>query len=85
MRAYVGHGPETIFLEQKLPRVARFYAAETNDLERMTLLAEGDIDFVIFGPHEAKLGDFDPATAPYLAWRFESGRYSIYAVVRDAQ
>jgi len=80
LRAYVGHGPETLFIRDKLPRVAAFYTAATADDERRLLLAEAGIDFVIFGPREAALGGFDPRTSPYLAWRFETGRYAIYAV-----
>jgi len=80
LNAYIGHGPETLFLQGKLPRVAAFYNANTSDDERRVLLAEAGIDFVLFGPREAALGGYDPRGAPYLAWRFEVGRYAIYAV-----
>jgi hypothetical protein len=78
--AFVGHGPETIGLGDKLTQVARFYAERTSDADRRRLLEEGGIDYVIFGPHEARLGSFDPRTATYLGWRFEAGDYAIYAV-----
>jgi hypothetical protein len=79
--AYIGHGPETIFLAEKLPRVAAFYAAATSDIARRELLAAGRVSWVIFGPHEKALGEFDPEAASYLAWRFEAGNYRVYEVL----
>jgi hypothetical protein len=76
--AYIGHGPETILLDRKAPLVAAFYQSTTADVDRRTLLATGRIRYVIFGPHERALGNFDPARAPYLQWRFAIGNYSIY-------
>jgi len=80
--AYVGHGPETIFIQDKLPRVRAFYDADTPDTERLRLLEDGGIDYVIFGPHEAALGTFDASTGAYLSRQYEAGRYAVYAVVR---
>lgn len=79
--AYIGHGPETVFLTQKAPRVAAFYRSSTGDAERRQLLADGRIAFVIFGPHERALGGFDPARADYLRARFAIGDYAVYEVV----
>jgi hypothetical protein len=81
LTAYIGHGPETVWLEEKRPRVARFYAAGTADAERQALLADGGIRYVLFGPRERVLGDFDPAAADYLVWQFTLGRYAVYTVV----
>ena len=58
--------------------VSAFYQSTTADADRRMLLAAGRIRYVIFGPHERALGNFDPAQAPYLAWRFGIGSYSIY-------
>jgi hypothetical protein len=81
LAAYIGHGPETIGLSAKVPRVARFYAAGTPDRERQALLAEGHIRFVLYGPHERTLGGFDPAAASYLQPIYRQGDYAVYAVV----
>jgi len=78
--AYIGHGPETVFLAQKQPRVAAFYRSSTADADRRRLLAEGRIAFVLFSLHERALGDFDPDTVDYLRWRFTSSDYAIYEV-----
>ena len=80
--AYVGHGPETVFLAAKLPRVAAFYRSDTLPTDRLALLADGRIGYVVFGPHERALGDFDPSAAQYLSPRFKAGEYSVYQVVR---
>jgi hypothetical protein len=80
--AYVGHGPETAFLVEKLPRVAAFYQASTSSVERRALLSDGRIAMVIFGPNERLLGDFNPDLArDDLRWRFSAGDYSIYEVL----
>jgi hypothetical protein len=79
--AYIGHGPESVFLAQKQPRVAAFYHRSAPDADRRRLLADGRIAFVLFGPHERALGDFDPARVEYLRWRFSSGAYAIYEVM----
>jgi hypothetical protein len=81
LRAYIGLGTETLRLGEKGPRVAAFYAAATPDADRVALLRDGGIAFVILGPYERALGSFDAASAGYLARRFQSGAYAIYEVV----
>jgi hypothetical protein len=81
LRAYIGLGTETLHMAAKAPRVAAFYAAGTRDADRLRLLQDGGIDYVLFGPPERALGSFDPAAAAYLVWRFEDGRYAVYQVL----
>jgi len=78
--AYIGHGPETLYLKEKEPRVAAFFRPETSDAERQRLLADGRIRFVLLGPPERALGDFDLDAAPYLRRKFASGEYAVYQV-----
>jgi len=80
--SYIGHGPETVFLATKQPRVTAFYQTAETDEDRRRLLNDGRIDYVIFGPHERALGNFDPTAVPYLQRQFETGNYAVYAVVR---
>jgi hypothetical protein len=79
--AYIGHGSETAFQAIKTPRVAAFYQAATSDSDRVSLLTNGRISYVILGPHERALGDFDPASVPYLQLREQGGDYATYEVV----
>jgi hypothetical protein len=82
LTAYIGHGPETVFLSQKLPRVQAFYQPQTSEAERRQLLTEGRITYVLVGPLERVLGDFDLDSADYLAKRFEQGEYAVYEVIK---
>ncbi len=55
VKAYVGHGPETINSEEKEDLAERFFAGELDADYRRALLAE--IDYVFFGPLEAEISD----------------------------
>jgi hypothetical protein len=78
---YIGHGPETVYASEKRPRVTQFYQASTSAQARQQLLAEGHVAWVIWGPYEQALGDFNPATAGYLRQAFSNGVYSVYEVL----
>ena len=80
LTAYIGHGPETVFLADKQPRVEAFYSAAASDADRRQLLADGRISYVLFGPFERVLGGFDPAGAAYLSLRHSAGDYTVYQV-----
>jgi hypothetical protein len=80
--AYIGHGSETAFLTAKLPRVAAFYQTATSAADRLAILDDGRIAYVILGPHERALGQFDPSSASYLQLHDQNGAYSVYEVVR---
>ena len=83
--AYIGHGPETIQLEAKAPRVAKFYQAGTSEADRRALLSDGRVSWVIVGPAEKALGDFDPAADPsaaaYLRREYSAEGYAVYRVM----
>jgi hypothetical protein len=55
VKAYVGHGPETINSEEKEKLAERFFAGELDADSRRALLA--DVDYVFFGPLEAEISD----------------------------
>jgi hypothetical protein len=76
----VGHGPESAGIAELEPQVRRFYQEETDDLERISLLREFNVDFVFWGPEEQQLGGWDPGEATFLALFFEGSGYEIYRV-----
>ena len=78
----IGHGPESVHLEELSPRVAAFYQPGTPDSRRLALLDEFGVDFVFRGPVERALGDWNPAEAEYLSLVFQQGGYEIYRVNR---
>jgi hypothetical protein len=80
IRVLIGHGPETLYFEQKQEAVKRFFAAATDDGWRQELLAKYGIVYVFCGPEERALGDWNPGGAPYLAQVYNQEGYSIYRV-----
>ena len=82
-RVFVGHGPETIHLDEKLPLVKRFYSAATDDAWREAFLREWGIDIVFVGPFERALGKADLRGKPYLILEYDTGGYQVYRVTSD--
>jgi hypothetical protein len=88
LRVVIGHGPESVGLETLRPRVERFYLADTNDLDRMTLLKEMEVRYIFWGPEEVGLADnpsdaWNPAEAAFLRHIFTQGSYQIYELRED--
>ena len=79
-RAFLGHGPETAYSDQKRELVAEFYHSATSDAWRREFLRQWPITYVFFGPLEKKVGQFDPAQADYLALVYDRDGYQIYRV-----
>ncbi len=82
-RVFLGHGPETIYVEEKEDIVRQFFQAQTSDARREEILRQYNIAYLFYGPAERALGDFQPATKPYLEEAFTNGRYTIYAINSD--
>jgi hypothetical protein len=53
LRAYLGHGPETLVSERKRSEVQRYFAHQMDANERGQLLAQ--VDYIIYGPNERRL------------------------------
>ena len=82
-RVVLGHWMETVDYEGKQAAVARFYAKEMPDAERMGLLEEWGARYVYVGPGERALGGFDPAATPYLSPAVSVGEVAIYRVQEE--
>lgn len=52
VRVVIGHGPETVGLEELQQQVLDFYAEDTSDAERRVILEEHQVDYVAWGPTE---------------------------------
>jgi hypothetical protein len=83
-RAFLGHGPETAHSRDKSELVAKFYDSATADDWRRQFLSEWPITYVLVGPLEKALGDFDPTHTDYLALEYDQAGYQIYRVMRTA-
>jgi hypothetical protein len=82
LKVMVGHGPESINLEQLRSVVARFYQVDTPDAERIKMIDEYGIDYVVWGPYERGLGKWNPELAGFLEPLQSNGDYKIYRVAR---
>jgi hypothetical protein len=81
-RVFVGHGPETVRLDEKRALMGRFFDPTTADTWRQELLEEYGIDWVFWGPYERAQGSFDPQTAPYLETAYEHDEYAVFHVAQ---
>jgi hypothetical protein len=79
-RVVWGQWDETAFFEEKKADVAAFFDTTTADSERQAILRRYGVDYVFYGPSERDLGDFDPASAPYLKTTFSVNEVAIYQV-----
>jgi uncharacterized membrane protein len=80
-RVFWGHWCETADRPGKGLEVRAFFSASTPDEQRRDILRRYGVAYVFYGPREKALGDFDPATAPYLERTFNEGEVSLFRVV----
>lgn len=78
VRALNGHGPESLNGAALRERIACFYSSACAETERMALIQEFGIDYVIWGPSERELGDWDPNQWVELQEVFASGAYQVF-------
>jgi uncharacterized membrane protein len=81
-KAFLGHGPETAYSNEKLKLVAQFYDRATPADWRYDFLSQWPITYVFFGPLEKKVGQFDAAQTGYLKLEYDHDGYRIYRVVK---
>jgi hypothetical protein len=80
VRAFVGHGPETVQADAKIAMLSEFFAGDDDNFRRQ-LLRDYEINFLYYGAAERALGDFSPGTAPYLEQVYDNGSVQIFQVV----
>jgi len=81
-RVFVGHGLETVDVDDKEAMAARFFSATTDDAWRRGLLEQYGVDYIFWGPAERAMGDFDPGRTAYLRPIYNTNGYSIFEVER---
>lgn len=82
VRTITGHGPESTGAEVITPRIQRFFEAGGTDAERLSLIRDYDIRFVMVEPGDIRVGGWDPSTAGFLdlAYIGTNGAISVYQV-----
>ena len=81
--AFLAHWAQTVDYYDKVERVARFFDASAPDGRRVETLRAFGVDYVLHGPAERNLGDYDPATAPWLELAFSTSHVDVYRVALD--
>lgn len=83
VRVLVGHGPESIDLEFLQSKIAEFYSAGTENDWRRQFLRENGVLYVVVGPRERALGEWDPGSVDFLKQEVFQGEYFLYKVVTE--
>jgi len=60
--AFLSHWAKTVDFFQKRNLVDHFFSANATEEERNQILSNYSIDYIIYGPAERQLGDFNPST-----------------------
>lgn len=79
-RVVLGHWAETVDYDERKRDVAAFYGAKTSDADRIAMLAQFGVRYVVYGEDERALGDFDPARVDYLHKVYEADMVSVHQV-----
>jgi uncharacterized membrane protein len=75
-----GHGPESINFRVINPEVEQFFMDTTSDQDRLDLIHTFNIGFVIWGPNEKALGQWNPNYDNFLTKIYENAEYSVFKV-----
>jgi hypothetical protein len=78
VRVVAGHGPETAGLAELLPRIDGFFQRSASDDDRMAFIQEQKVNYLIHGPRESDLGDWDPRDWNCLELVASHGEYDIF-------
>jgi hypothetical protein len=80
VRVVIGHGPESVGLNDLNRMVSRFFQLGMPDQLRLKFLREQNVRYVFWGPEEREIGGWDPYQADYLVPVYHQGDYSIFEV-----
>jgi hypothetical protein len=80
VRVHAGHHNETAWVDERRAELTRFFQSSTPDAWRRDLLRRHIMTYVLYGPEERALGDFDPAQAGYLKEVFANSEVRLYRV-----
>ena len=82
LRTLIGHGPESVNLEELSSAVNNYYKLEGNDEERNKLIEEFNIKYVFFGPLEKNIGNYlEITTQDDISLIYKQSGYSIYETI----
>ncbi len=77
---WIGHGPQTINLEEKFIKSQWFWSTNDDSEARRQFLHEQKVTYVWYGEHEKKLGSYDPDSKGYLRLVYANADVKIFRV-----
>ncbi len=78
--AYIAHWAQTLDFYTKRDNVARFFDADTPEVERQRILKEHSVDYILIGPAERALGAFEPSEGDTYQLVFSSPQVNVYRI-----
>jgi uncharacterized membrane protein len=78
---FLGHYGFNPRVLEKSKMVRQFFQKETPDYQRKKIITDERISYIYYGRWERMVGDFHPASAPYLEMVFSNERVNIYRVL----
>lgn len=82
-RTFIGHWAQTLDFYGKRDLVSAFFNSALSDEDRQKIIETYNVTYVIYSPQEAKLGDYDPASASYLEAVYDTGGVRVFKVTSD--
>ena len=81
--AFLSHWAQTVDFYGKRALAEEFYAVATTNARRQQILEQYQIDYVLYGPAERTLGEFQKQGKPFLQAVFTTPEVILYAVNQD--
>ncbi len=78
VRTVIGHGPESVNASLLTPQVENFFKASTPDSDRLDLINEFGIKYVILGPEEQAPGCWNPQQSNFTQLFYQNSAYKIF-------
>jgi hypothetical protein len=75
-----GHGPESMNGAETLGLKKAFFQPQTPDSQRIQILSNYQVAYVVWGPYEKAYGSWDPGQAPYLEQVLQVKNYRLFKV-----
>jgi len=80
-KAFLAHWAQTVDFYDKVDRVEGFFDLSVSDDERTETINKFNVAYVLYGPAELQLGDYDPAVAEWTELVFSSAHTRVFRIM----
>ncbi len=80
VRTVIGHGPESVHLPEMQQAVENFFNPATGDNERIKLIDQFSVRYLVWGPAERELGSWNPTDWSRLNRIYQNTTVQIFKV-----